>query len=60
MELIEALIVIRDECKKHDNCEECPLRDSENNACSLPTSSQSIYPCDWDLRTDYIAPRIFN
>lgn len=56
MELIEALIVIRDECKKHDNCEECPLRDSENNACSLPTAS----PCNWDLRTDYIVPRLFN
>lgn len=55
MELIEALNRLREECKKHVNCTECPLRDIDNSCCALHKSS----PCMWDLKVDHNVPRLF-
>ena len=37
MNTLEALKVIREECKKHESCRKCPIR-AEENGCMLDRS----------------------
>jgi hypothetical protein len=48
--LLEALKVIKEECKKHDSCSTCPMS-VRGDACGIDDSS----PNDWKLvpRTTY-------
>lgn len=41
MELIEALKIIREECNKHTECKQCPLRYKYEIDCSI--NSKNIY-----------------
>lgn len=44
-----ALRILRDECKKHNNCENCPLhRESDSNACAVAYRR----PYDYELKSD--------
>lgn len=55
MELLEALKVIREECKKHVNCGMCPMR-TDNTECAL----RKNYPQNWTLSCDCETPRLFS
>ena len=44
--LIEALHVIQDECKKTQNCPDCPLY--VDNACGV----HDLDPCDWKINDE--------
>lgn len=58
MELLEALKVIRDECKKHSRCKMCPLRSYDDKLCTI---TANINPDNWkfaDEDTDEV-PRLF-
>ena len=50
--LLEALKVIRDECRKHDvfDCSECPLFDYDNKGCRVVDGID--YPRDWYLKEE--------
>lgn len=54
-ELEKALMVIRDECKKHEVCSECPLRTGNNsNVCKVNDTT----PEKWQLRIEHTAGHI--
>ena len=55
MELLDALRLIREECKKHESCELCPLRSKFNDDCALGESDQ---PANWDLYEDTTVPKL--
>jgi hypothetical protein len=44
-ELIEALHIIKDECKKHDGsaCGECPMWSDEGNCCCVTDVEPSLW-----------------
>ena len=58
MELLEALKVIRGECKKHDRCVTCPLRTYNGDSCMI---SEPINPDGWKFAGENTgeAPRLF-
>lgn len=56
MELLDALKMIRDECKKHDECAKCPLRDRDD-LCYLEESGDT--PNAWVFIDDVPTPRLF-
>ena len=43
--LIEALHVIQDECRKCDDCKDCPLL--VNRLCGVQAD-----PCDWEINDE--------
>lgn len=47
MDLKDALRTIRNECRKYDYCDNCPLR-TEFNECSLKEFS----PVEWNFTFD--------
>ena len=57
-ELITALKTIRNECKKHEHCDTCPLR-NRSKSCSILEQ-----PDKWLLKNesneDDVVPRIFD
>ena len=59
-ELIDALELIRDECKKHNQCTECMLRNNDDR-CGV-MEDQSGYgfeaPSQWNIKNDHGIPRI--
>lgn len=54
MDLLEALKVIVNECKKHDTCDSCPMRDKFDE-CAL----QNDPPDDWVFKDNEVVPRLF-
>lgn len=49
MKLFEALKTISEECKKHNHCKDCPLRDAQYiNICAIADSPRS--PSSWDIK----------
>ena len=42
--LLEALEIIKEECRKHQDCKTCPMR-NVHNGCGVDDSS----PSDWRL-----------
>lgn len=58
MDLIEALKVIREECKKHTNCETCHLRDYDGGGCCITRTPENWeLSCDDDVQKK--VPRLF-
>ena len=55
-DLIKALRLIREECKSHTKCEECPLRNSDNKHCVINNGAN---PEDWRLVGDDNDDRVF-
>ncbi|MBR5298543.1 MAG: hypothetical protein IKU29_11870 [Parabacteroides sp.] len=53
MKLVEALKTIREECKTHVTCSDCPLRDYDDDCALL-----ELQPDDWEFLED-VPPRIF-
>ena len=56
IDLEKALRVIREECRSHTRCEECPLRDSDNRGCVIRNGQ---HPEDWRLVSDDNEGRVF-
>ena len=46
--LIEALHVIQDECKKHYECESCPMHGHGNTRCNVRNSTPNM----WKIKND--------
>lgn len=52
--LLEALKLIRDECKQHDNCTDCPMWASRVGACGVDKRPQ-----EWNVLNEVqFRPRI--
>lgn len=55
-DLVTALKVIRDECKRHEDCPTCPLRTLDNR-CSIVSL---LTPEGWEFAEEkFVAPRVF-
>lgn len=62
-ELLKALNVIKNECRSHEHCDDCPLRIKDGSSsvegyCSIINDK----PDHWDLVAeceDFIIPRLF-
>lgn len=57
--LLEALQVIRGECKQHETCRDCPLRKEPLEVGQNNCSVAEINPMYWNLKTDIEIPRLF-
>lgn len=54
--LITALKIIREECKSHSSCKQCPLRDYSGGGCSI---RDGVTPENWKLKGDEPDNRLF-
>lgn len=58
--LIGALKIIKEECEKHGNCDECPLRHSYDNSSNTRCEVNYCPPYKWKLKDDPdVVPRLF-
>ena len=48
IELVKALHVIQDECKKHEDCDDCPMSMDEIHMCSVTDLS----PDNWKINDE--------
>lgn len=54
-DLYEAIVAIKEECNKHNTCNDCQLR-TRSGSCAVSERT----PVDWEIKTNIdVKPRLF-